>query len=232
MITSLLIAMPLAVIEPDGYRLAETSQCFTMYRVTEQGEVKFGNTLQTVEFVTHEGVPALRIVIHQYGNDGAFDMRDEFLLAREDLKPLEFESRFRSTSGRSHDVELHYTGNRITGDKTTGEETRAIDVELPNPVWEGNLWGLTFAALPLQAGAHYELPFFQYDKGTGSFEVDVTGSETIATAEGPVDAWVLNAGVAGEAHARYLVGKATAMELGYESAGFRQAPGGDCSSLR
>ncbi|HEX7030952.1 MAG TPA: hypothetical protein VF254_10160 [Gammaproteobacteria bacterium] len=231
MIASLLLALPLAVVEPDGYRLTETTQCFTMYRTTAEGEVKFGNTLQTVEFVDHEGVPALRIVIHQYGGDGAFDMRDTFLLARKDLKPIEFQSRFRSTRGRSHDVDLRYTDDRVAGSRTKNGETAAIDLPLSNPVWEGNLWGLTFAALPLEADAHFELPFYQYDKGIGAFEADVTGSETVATDGGPVEAWVVDAGLVDGAHSRYLIGKSPAIELGYGSAGFRQSPGGDCSHL-
>ncbi len=34
--------------------------------------------------------------------------------------------------------------------------------------------------LPLAEGAHFELPFYQYDKGFGRFTIDVVGSEDVA----------------------------------------------------
>lgn len=217
---------------PDGYRLKESDQCFAMYRKTGEGEVQFGNTLQTVEFVDHEGVRALRIVVRQYGNDGAFDTRDEFLLRRKDLTPIAFENRMRAAGGRSHDVDLQYEDDRISGTNTANGKSTPVEVPLTDAVWEGNLWGLTFAALPLESGAHFDLPFYQYRLGFGRFEVDVIASETVETPGGPVNAWKLTAGIVGGSHATYWVGQQTAVELGYEGESVRQSLGGDCSQLR
>lgn len=231
MIANLLLAAVLAVAVPDGNRLVESTQCFTMYRRTPQGEVVFGHTLQTIEFAEHEGAPALRIVVHQYGANGAFDMRDEFLLAREDLRPIAFQSHFQGATGRSRDVELLYATDRITGSKTANGKNQRIDVPVSEPVWEGNLWGLTFAAMPLEAGAHFSLPFYQYDKGLGRFEIDVVETKSVATGQGNVEAWVVDAAIEGGPHSRYFIGKDPAAELGYEAKGFRQSAGGDCSAI-
>ncbi|OAN60091.1 DUF3108 domain-containing protein [Sphingomonas sp. TDK1] len=48
-------------------------------------------------------------------------------------------------------------------------------ISAPGAVWDGNLVGLAFAALPLAEGKTYELPFFQYDKGMGRFTLKVVG---------------------------------------------------------
>lgn len=231
MFMTLLALTPLALVEPDGSRLAESRQCYTLYRMTEAGEVPIGNTWQTVERSEHDGEPAWRIVVHQYGSGGAFDMRDEFLLAADNLAPIEFSSRFRGSRGPGHDIELYYTAQRIRGTRHEGESAKTIDVPLQNPVWEGNLWGLTFAALPLRANAHFELPFWQYDKGFGVFDVVVTGERNVELDGATVAVWIVQAGIKGGAHSEYLIAKDSHKEIGYGGAGFRQALGGDCSAL-
>jgi len=42
-----------------------------------------------------------------------------------------------------------------------------------------NLWGVTFAALPLRERGTYTLPLWQYDKGFGTFTVRVLGSKIV-----------------------------------------------------
>lgn len=233
MLTLLLMSAQMAaVIEPDAARLAESEQCFTLYRKTEDGDAPIGNTWQTIERTEYDGRPALRIVVHQYGNGGSFDMRDEFIVDARNLKPLEFHNRFRNARGGAHEVDLRYTDERISGTRSDGGEKQTVDIPLDHAVWEGNLWGLTFAALPLAENAQFELPFWQYHKGFGYFDVKVTGEKTVTTPDGDVKAWVLSAGIKGDAHSEYFIAKDGNTELGYGGEGFHQALGGDCSHLQ
>ena len=50
---------------------------------------------------------------------------------------------------------------------------KTISVDLNGPVWDGNLWGQTFAAMPLSTGASLTLPAYQYESGLGMFYIDV-----------------------------------------------------------
>ena len=102
---------------------------------------------------------------------------------------------------------------------------------LTSPVWEGNLYGLTFASLPLTEGAHFTLPVWQYDKAFGEFSVTVTGSRIVETPSGAVDAWVLEAGADQSRLLTYLIAKDDHQELGYSSGPMSQAIGGDCAGL-
>jgi hypothetical protein len=75
---------------------------------------------------------------------------------------------------------------------------------------------------------HFELPFYQYDKGLGRFSLDVVGSEKV----GERDAWVVETSPGGERKIRYLIGKADNAELGYAGGGFTQRLGGDCTGIQ
>jgi hypothetical protein len=177
---------------------------------------------------TEDGRPVLRIVVHQSVNGGAFDMRDVFTLDAATLRPLRLEN---TRKGVTH-IRAVYGPDRITGERhEAGGTTAAIDVPLTGPVWDGNLFGLTFAALPLAEGATFVLPYWQYDKGFGDFTVRVTGSETVQTPAGPVEAWVLDAGPSPESRLTYLIGKTDHRELGYRAGPGSQMLGGDCSAL-
>src|SRR5277367_5830666 len=76
-------------------------------------------------------------------------------------------------------VHLDYAPGRVTGWKMVGAAKQPIDVALDGRVWDGNLWGVTFAALPLKAGANYQLPVYQYDSGKGEFFVTVVGEQKV-----------------------------------------------------
>lgn len=114
-------------------------------------------------------------------------------------------------------------------------QTTAIDEPLSGPVWEGNLFGLTLAALPLKDDATFGLPKYQYDSGFGSFDVKVTGSETVTTAAGPVEAWTVDLLALPEMQGRpamtYLISKSDHRELGYRSPMGGQKLGGNCAGL-
>ncbi|MBU1384585.1 MAG: DUF3108 domain-containing protein [Alphaproteobacteria bacterium] len=230
---SLLFALAPALLQdraavPDGARLAEGGTCYTLSMTRGEVTRPIGVTWQSVARTLRDGRPVLEIVVHQSVNGGAFDMRDEFVLDAATLRPISLTNR---RKGEVH-VRAAYGADRITGERT-GEDgaVTPIDVPLEGPVWEGNLFGLTFAALPLAEGAEFSLPYWQYDKGFGRFSVRVTGSETVETPSGAVEAWVVEAAPGADAPLRYLIGKADHRELSYRAAQGAQTLGGDCSAL-
>ena len=214
----LLLALAAQAAPPvvDGSRLQPGSVCYAIVR----GETVMGATLQTVKAITANGAPAWDVVVHQRVGD-KFDLRDHFVLRQKDLGPIAFDSR---KSGVEH-VRVAYEPGKLV---TTRPGAAPVEIPLTGPVWEGNLWGLTFAALPLAEGVHFELPFYQYDKGLGRFSLDVVGSEKV----GERDAWVVETSPGGERKIRYLIGKADNAELGYAGGGFTQRLGGDCTGIQ
>lgn len=221
-----LLQEPTAV--PDGARLADSQTCYTLNMIRDGVSRPVGVTWQTVERAERDGRPVLEIVVHQSMGGGAFDMRDEFVLDASTLQPLSLINR---RKGEVH-IRADYADNRITGQRTeAGGVVTTIDVPLDGPVWEGNLFGLTFAALPLSEGAAFSLPYWQYDKGFGRFSVRVTGSETVETPSGVVEAWVVEAAPGEDAPLRYLIGKSDHRELAYSAPQGSQTLGGDCSPL-
>lgn len=230
---SLLIALAAAPAQepaavPDGGRLAEGGACYTLNMTRDGVSRPIGVTWQTVGRTVRDGRPVLEIVVHQSVNGGAFDMRDEFVVDAATLRPIALTNR---RKGQVH-VSLLYADDRITGERIEADGTvHPVDVPLESPVWEGNLFGLTFAALPLADGASFTLPYWQYDKGFGQFSVRVTGSRLAETETGPVEAWVVEAAPDGGEPMTYLIGKADRREISYSASRGSQTPGGDCSAL-
>lgn len=198
----------------DGTRLRPGSVCYTILR----GDQPIAVTLQTVRAIEAEGESGWDIVVHQKG--ARFDMRDHFVVRANDLTPIAFDN---LTSGAEH-ARVAYSPGKLV---VTRPDKPVAEIAVTGRIWEGNLWGLTFAALPLAEGAHFELPFYQYDQGLGRFAIDVVGSEKL----GDEDAWVVEATSDGQRKVRYLIGKASHAELGYSGSGFSQKVGGDCSGI-
>lgn len=203
----------------DGTRLRAGTQCFAL---TREGTA-IGATRQTVTATTVNGQPAWDIVIHQQVAPARFDMRDHFVVRQSDLTPISLDSR---RSGIEH-ARVTYADGKITAVRP---DKPATETAFTGKIWDGNLWGLTFAALPLAEGAHFELPFYHYDKGLDSFVLDVVGSETVQTPAGPVEAWTVELESAGR-KVRYQIGKADHAELGNVAGPFGQRLGGDCSAI-
>ena len=222
-------AAPAAVPRVDGTRLRAGTTCYAMVR----NGTPMGSTLQSIRPIRAGGVRAWDIVVHQRVGGGRFEMRDHFIVRRSDLRPIRFESRRgnRSAAGGWHEIAVDYGARRITGTRTGPDGTAPIDVALERPVWEGNLWGITFGSLPLREGARYRLPFWQYDNGFGSFIVNVVGTERVRRGEREVDAWVVEAGTHPERLARYRFARSDGFELGYSGGGMEQRVGGDCSGM-
>ncbi|MES2989367.1 MAG: hypothetical protein V4808_15820 [Pseudomonadota bacterium] len=216
MLTLALLLAPVTDPAIDGTRLTAGTRCYAIVR----GEQAMGATLQTVTATVAEGKPAWDVVVHQRIGGGKFDLRDHFILRASDLTPIAFDSR---KSGVEH-VRVAYGAGKLV---TTRPETPPAETAFTGRIWDGNLWGLTFAALPLAEGAHFELPFYQYDKGLGRFSLDVVGSEKV----GDEDAWIVEATSDGQRKVKYLIGKKSHAELGYGGGGFSQRMGGDCSEI-
>lgn len=199
----------------EGARLRAGSACYEIMA----GDRVIGTTRQTITATREAAGPAWDIVVHQKVGNGAFDMRDHFVLDRKTLLPIRMDSR-RGVAGTEkgwHRVSVHYDRDRIRGTRQTAAGTAPIDVVLGGPTWDGNLWGVTFTALPLEDGGRYAVPFWHYDKGFGSFTVRVVGSEVVDTPAGKVAAWIVEAGPDPAKPMRYRIAKATRMELGYSA---------------
>lgn len=216
-ILALLALAQAAVPVVDGSVLKPSVACYAIAR----GDTVMGATFQKISAVTAGGVPAWDVVVHQVIGGGKFDLRDHFVLRRSDLTPIAMDSR---KSGVEH-VRVAYGERKAV---TTRPGAAPVETAFDGRIWDGNLWGLTFAALPLAQGAHFELPFYQYDKGLGRFTLDVVGSEQV---DGR-DAWTVEVTTEDGRKVRYQIGKADRAELGYYGGGFAQKLGGDCSAIQ
>ncbi|UPG89460.1 hypothetical protein L2Y96_19000 [Luteibacter aegosomaticola] len=211
----------------DAARLAPGNTC---YAIEVKGKV-VGSTWQSIHAGDQKGRLTWDITIHQVHSGGGFDMRDHFVVDRSTLRPISMESdRGKDKSEKGwHRIRLTYTDNGVTGTRETAAGTEPIHVVFDHPVWEGNLWGVTFASLPLREGAVFFVPTWQYDKGLGNFTVKVVGREIVHAEKGDIQAWHLEAGDSPEQLVHYSIALNPRQELGYEAGAFRQRLGGSCS---
>jgi hypothetical protein len=226
MMAATLAATGAAAPRMEGERLQAGSTCYAIVA----GDKTIGSTLQTVTASRDGTRPVWDIVVHQKLGNGAFDMRDHFIVDRETLLPIRMDSqRGRERSERGwHRVSIAYNPRGITGTMETAAGSTPINVPMSGPTWDGNLWGLTFAALPLKEGSTYSVPFWQYDKGFGTFTVRVIGSENVSISSSKIAAWIVEAGDNPARLARYKIAKKTRQELGYVAGQSAQRLGGVC----
>jgi hypothetical protein len=224
------LAGPTALAEgiPDGTKIREDRACYTIFSGAWGHGKKLGVTWQSIAHTREDGRNVLDIVVHQKANNDAFDMRDHFVLDGSTLLPIRLET---IRNGKPHAF-LEYRNGRVIGWHFGKDATRHdVDISLPGPVWDGNLYGPTFAALELKAGGQFAVPFYQYDRGLGQFSVAVTATERVTTPEGNVDAWVVHAGPNPAEMLDYLIGRESRRELGYRAAEGYQLLGGDCTGI-
>lgn len=213
---ALLSMQAAALPKLDGTLLHEGAFCYTI----ASGSTQVGVTWQSVRASVEGDRPAWDVTVHQRLADGSFDLRDTFVLERDTLQPIRMTS---FKSGKQHAL-VSYSNGVIA---TVRPDKPAGTLRAAGRVWDGNLWGLTFAALPLAEGAHFELPMYQYDKGLFTMTVDVVGTEDV---DGRA-AWVLEADPGNGRKTRYLIAQDNRQELGYSAGPFGQRQGGDCSAL-
>ncbi|WP_263410507.1 DUF3108 domain-containing protein [Terriglobus tenax] len=221
------VAASSAAVVPDGSVLALGDSCYTITSKQDGAERSVGAVFQRIQRQDMNGVDVLAVIVHQHLSSGKFDMRDSFLLRRKDLRPIRLDT---ERNGAPH-VHLDYAAHRISGWKMVNGVKEPIDLALDGPVWDGNLWGVTFAALPLKAGGDYRIPTYQYDSGKGTFLVTVKETRKIEIPTGVADAWVLEAGLKADERVEYLVGKNPPRDLGYLAGPMSQHIGGDCSGI-
>ena len=222
-------ANPLGIFAaPNGATLALGDSCYTITTGTDGKERPIGYVFQSLTSDHMDGIDVLTVVVHQHLLTKKFDMRDRLVLRRTDLTPLHLDT---DRDGSPH-VHLDYAPGRVTGWKMVGAAKHPIDVALDGRVWDGNLWGVTFAALPLKAGTNYQLPVYQYDSGKGEFFVTVVGEQKVTTPVGDVEAWVAEVGLKPGERVKYLLGQTPRMELGYVAGPMSQRLGGVCAGLR
>ena len=113
-----------------------------------------------------------------------------------------------------------------------GSDQKSIHVDLAGPVWDGNLWGETFVALPLTPGASLKLPTYQYDSGLGTFYVDTVGERSESTPAGKVQAWRIKAGLSRTEQVKYVVATQLGLEIAYRAGPSAQQMGGDCTGAQ
>jgi len=218
----------LALGMPDGTVIHDDEACYTIFSGAWGHGKKLGATWQTIAHAQRDGRNVLDIVVHQRVGNGDFDMRDHLVLDAGTLLPVRLES---MRDGNPH-AELDYTPGRVTGWHVAKDGSRlTTDVRLPGPVWDGDLYGPTFAALKLAAGARFTVPFYQYDRGLGEFRGTVTGIERVMTPYGAEEAWVVHAGPSSREMLDYLIGRDNRREVGYRGKEGYQILGGDCTGL-
>ncbi len=213
---------------PDGTTLALGDSCYTITAGADGKEQPIGYVFQSLTSDRVDGVDVLTVVVHQHLSTKKFDLRDRLVLRKADLTPLHLDT---DRDGSPH-VHLDYVSSRVTGWKVVDGAKQPIDVALDGKVWDGNLWGVTFAALPLKSGVNYKLPVYQYDSGKGDFYIKVDGEQKITTPRGDVQAWVAEVGLKPDERVKYLLGQMPRMELGYNAGPMSQRLGGDCAGLR
>jgi len=225
--TSGLLAQSSKPAVPDGRQLATGQYCYTITEVKNGAETPVGVTFQSISRGQSEGTDTLAIVVHQHLFSGKFDMRDSLLLRRDDLRPIRLDS---DRDGAPH-VHLDYTDRHISGWKMAKGTKQTISVDLNGPVWDGNLWGETFAAMPLSTGASLRLPAYQYDSGLGMFYIDVQGQREEALPTGQVKAWVIKTRLGSSPQIEYTVSTNPGLELAYAAGPSAQHMGGDCKGI-
>jgi hypothetical protein len=129
----------------EGARLHPDEACYAIYAPKSGVETVIGATRQTLRRETLDGRPVWRVIVHQHLNDGHFDLRDELILDGATLRPIRLET---TANGRPH-AHLDYSPSKVTGFRMKEGKALPIDQPLHAPVWDGDLYGPTFAALPL-----------------------------------------------------------------------------------
>jgi len=213
---------------PDGSRLQAGTSCYAMTATKGDATQTLGHTFQSIERVKHDGKPALKVVVHQ--RMGAkFDMRDTFLLDASTLRPFEMSNeRF----GKPHVRDVYSDGKVIETRWDEAGKPSTVDKPLKQPVWDGNLYGVLFTALPLKQADRYSIPYYQYDKGEGAFAIEVTGIRTMDTPLGKRDAILLRAGPSKDRQMEYHIGASPRIELGYSGPqGFGQSLAPSCDAF-
>lgn len=151
------------------------------------GEVRTLSTLvREVARRDGDGTPVLRII--QEYNSSTGTSVDTSVVLDGSLEPLWYAA---AVNGEIHRIRFEST--RITGTVTPRDSTaRVVDLPLDRPTFNGITDREVIEAISLGAGYRAEFPVYNPPRTTGMVRIEVTGSEQVPTAGGPVDTWVVD----------------------------------------
>ena len=217
-IATLLIST--ALIAPNGSLIQNGSTCYTTSIQKADKLDVLGITWQSIQRAKLGERDVIKVVIHQWMAGGKLDMRDSFVLDAKDLQAIAFTN---ERNGKRH-VQLAYSEGRVRGTRLKPDgSSEEIDTVTGSPIWDGNLYGVMFAALPLTQDAQYRLPTYHYDKGIGEHKVKVIAQEA--------GVWELEVEINDNLRPRYQIEQISRRELGYKAGPYVNALGGDCTAL-
>lgn len=170
----------------DTGRVAAGADTLELLMVADGEERPLSTLTRTVERIGPHDEGALRIV-QAYASPGGVSV-DTSVVLEGSFAPVEYAAVVAGEVQR-----LRFDPDRIHGTVSPADSAaRAIDVPLEGPVFNAVVDRELIEALPLSEGfsayyAVYSPPF-----ALGTVRIRVTGSETLATAGGAVDAWVVD----------------------------------------
>ena len=175
----ILLVLAGAVSSPlEGARLSAGDTCYAIVGPKTEGERVIGATWQSLRRERLDGRPVMRVVVHQHLSGRTFDLRDDLTLDAATLRPIRLDT---TRDDRPH-AHLDFSDAAITGYKVGKQGERvSLDQPLTSPVWDGDLYAPTCAALPLSSGATFRVRFHQYERGLGEFTLRVTGDKVVET---------------------------------------------------
>lgn len=169
------------------------------------------------------------IAIHQVMPSRNFNMKDQFVLNR-DMTPTHFyHSRM---GGKSLSIDYDYDGVS-TSVFLLGQQTNedGFSLKFDGKLWEGNLWGTLFTALPLQQNTTFSIPTYHYQNGPSNLEIVDVRKNDIVFNKQSIPVFEVDVNASG-LMTTYFVSVEDRVELGYENSAFSQWIGGNCNDMK
>lgn len=208
----------------DGSRLFIGDSCYTVSSSASDAS-SAGEVLRRVKRI---GRDRIRITIVSRFNGGPL-LTSTLDLARTDLQPIEVRDK---TDGQTRLLVRYGSGTargsiyREAGPTMTS--TRPFD----RPAWDDESLEFAVTALPLAAGARFDIPVFHFDREPATARVEVAGSRSVETDGASRDAWAVSVKTRSDMTITFLVGKTDRRLLEIDVGDVRSYLGGDCSELR
>lgn len=213
-------------LQPNGHLVPEGDYCYTAKAGPKGKEQVMALVRQQV---VRKG-DKMEVLVHQHIVPRKMDMIDRFTLRAHDMTPNKLDHTM--TGGQKVTLTYHMKGKEghITGTRA-GKKAGPVDVNFTGKIWEGNLWGTLYAALPLDQKTSYSIPMYQYDKNLFSMEISDVRTTTIDFQGADTPVYEVDVKASGRT-VTYYIRQSDRLELGYAMPGFSQWLGGDCSKLK
>ncbi len=192
----------------DPSRVRETTDTTNMF-FTRDGQERGGPMqVESTRRMTRDGVAAFehRIVVYAPGGRAFIDDTTWYNAAT--LAPIAHRSH---STNRTFSVD--YAPGHVTGFLKDSAGTHAIDVALPQPVFDPSELQSLVRSLPVKVGTAFALPLFDHQKyGVQVDTLVVEGADEVDTEAGKVAAWRLTLATA-DRKATYYLSQDTGREL-------------------